>query len=152
MNDHPNTLQNTVDWFVKAKPLPTTKDLSTQIGVHLEEVSEMMEKLTSSNPLLQFSIKMTAETLAQMSKAMREEDCISIKEDNRVEILDALCDQIVTAVGVAHCAGMKIVDGLHEVNRSNWSKFDENGEPILDETRKIIKGPNYTKPDLTLLV
>ena len=64
----------------------------------------------------------------------------------------SLCDQIVTAVGVAHCAGMKIVDGLHEVNRSNWSKFDENGEPILDETRKIIKGPNYTKPDLTLLV
>lgn len=152
MNDHPNTLQNTLDWFDKAKPMPTTKDLSTQIGCMLEEVGELMERLTVSNPLLQFSVKMAAETLSQMSKAMREEDCVSIKEDDRVEFLDAVCDVLVTAAGSAHFAGMKVVDGLHEVNRSNWSKFDENGEPILDETLKIMKGPNYTKPDLTLSV
>lgn len=152
MNDHPNTMQNTADWFDKAKPMPSTKDLSTQIGVHLEEVGEMMEKLTITNPLLAMGVKMAAQTLANISMAMREEDCVQIKPEDRVEILDALCDQIVTAVGVAHCANMKIIDGLHEVNRSNWSKFDENGDPILDETLKIMKGPNYSKPDLTLLV
>ena len=64
------------------------------------------------------------------------------------ELLDALCDQIVTAVGVAHMFGMNIEGAMDEVNRSNFSKFVD-GKPVFNEHGKIIKGPNYTPPDLT---
>lgn len=47
--------------------------------------------------------------------------------------------------------GFDIVGALQEVNRSNWSKF-ENGEPIFDENGKIKKGPNYRPPDLSKFV
>lgn len=67
---------------------------------------------------------------------------------DKTELLDALCDQIVTAVGVAHMFGMNIEGALTEVNRSNWSKF-VNEAPVFDENGKIAKGPDYTPPDLT---
>ena len=43
---------------------------------------------------------------------------------------------------------LPILDALHEVNRSNWSKFVD-GNPVFDENMKIVKGPNYFKPDLS---
>ena len=48
----------------------------------------------------------------------------------------------------AHCAKL----GFAEVNRSNNSKFGEDGQPILDKNLKLIKGPNYSKPDLKIFV
>jgi predicted HAD superfamily Cof-like phosphohydrolase len=70
---------------------------------------------------------------------------------DRKALLDSLCDQIVTAVGVAHMFGMDISGALSEVNRSNWSKFVE-GKPVFNEHGKIAKGPNYTPPDLARFV
>ena len=61
--------------------------------------------------------------------------------------LDALADGIVTATGMAHMAGMDIVGALGEVNRSNWSKF-EDGKPVFNENGKIAKGKDYSKPEL----
>jgi len=46
---------------------------------------------------------------------------------------------------------LNILDGLTEVNRSNWSKFVD-GKPLFDENGKIKKGPGYSKPDLSGLV
>ena len=66
----------------------------------------------------------------------------------RTELLDALCDQIVTAVGVAHMFGLDIEGALAEVNRSNWSKFVD-GKPTFDANGKIAKPATYSKPDLT---
>ena len=56
------------------------------------------------------------------------EDCLIyyleyLTESQRIAVLDAICDQIVTAVGVAYMMGMDIEGALAEVNRSNWSKF-----------------------------
>ena len=67
---------------------------------------------------------------------------------DKTELLDALCDQIITAIGVAHMFGMNIEGALTEINRSNWSKF-VNEAPVFDENGKITKGPDYTPPDLT---
>ena len=70
---------------------------------------------------------------------------------DRDAMLDSLCDQIVTATGVAHMFGMDIQGALNEVNRSNWSKFVD-GKPVFDINGKIAKPATYSKPDLSAFV
>lgn len=67
---------------------------------------------------------------------------------NRLALLDSLADQIVTATGVGTFLGMNVPGALAEVNRSNYSKF-EDGEPVFNENMKVMKGKDYTPPDLT---
>lgn len=78
----------------------------------------------------------------------QEEDSFFIQKEDRQELLDALADQIVTATGVGTFLGMNVPGALAEVNRSNYSKF-EDGEPVFNENKKVMKGKDYTPPDLT---
>jgi hypothetical protein len=73
---------------------------------------------------------------------------ITAEVADRKEMLDAMADQIVTAVGVCHTANMNAAGAVTRVNASNWSKFDVNGTPFFDQNGKILKGPNYHAPDL----
>lgn len=145
------TLLDTKTWFEVAVKHPNNKNLHTQLGVHCEEVSEMIQEITPLTPvagvlLNQAKIAMTA--LGDYLKA--ESHVIMITAENDLMFLDSLCDQIVTGTGVAHMCDFNIVAAMHEVNRSNFSKFDGNGNPIFDENMKIMKDPkNYSKPDLT---
>lgn len=127
-------------WFERAVPEPTDKNRAVQIGVHFEEVAEMAEALSQEG---------IAEDLNQVSGFFKT--WLGVSRDHalidRKELLDSLCDQIVTAVGVAHMFGLDIAGALSEVNRSNWSKFVD-GHPVFDANGKIAKGPNYSKPDL----
>ena len=133
------------EWFKAAKPNPSTADVCVQIGCHYEEVSEMGAALCDDDVACEL-----ADT-ALLYK-MNPNWCIGAIEelsaDARVELLDALCDQIVTAVGVAYMMGMDIEGALAEVNRSNWSKF-EGGVPVFNEQGKIAKGVEYTPPELS---
>lgn len=134
-------------WFERAVPNPTPKNQLTQLGVHFEEVGEMAEALGAN-------IAGQLNDLATLYKEADPEGFNIASNDNgmtklqRRDLLDALCDQIVTAVGVAHMFGMDIAGALSEVNRANWSKFDLNGQPIFNEHGKIAKGPDYTAPQL----
>jgi predicted HAD superfamily Cof-like phosphohydrolase len=74
-----------------------------------------------------------------------------IRDVNEIELLDSLADQIVTAIGVAHMMGFDILGALQEVNRSNFSKF-EDGKAVFDENGKIRKGKDYTPPNLESFV
>ena len=67
---------------------------------------------------------------------------------NRKELVDSLADQVVTAVGVGHTAGLKITRAVDIVNTSNWSKFGSDGQPFFDQDGKVLKGPNYVPPAL----
>lgn len=78
-----------------------------------------------------------------------DEKAIYVPNSYRKDLLDALADQIVTATGVGTFLGMNVPGALAEVNRSNYSKFNAEGEPIFNENMKVMKGPFYTKPDLT---
>ena len=127
-------------WFERAVPTPTDKNRAVQIGVHFEEVSEMCDALS------QDGLRSDLFHVAELFKKDLELS-IDHKLIDRKELLDSLCDQIVTAVGVAHMFGLDIAGALSEVNRSNWSKFIE-GQPVFNEHGKIAKGPNYTPPDL----
>ena len=132
------------EWFKAAKPNPSTADACVQIGCHYEEVSEM-------SAVLDDDVEDELVDTAILYKIKHSEYIGVLEElsaDARVELLDALCDQVVTAVGVAYMMGMDIEGALAEVNRSNWSKF-EGGVPVFNEQGKIAKGAEYTPPELS---
>ena len=137
-------LQNTLDWFKQAIPEPTDKQKCIQVGCHFEEVNEMLE-----------SIGYTGEHVDDVAHDMKKAhkftvDALMIDMDKN-ELLDSIADQIVTAIGVCHMMGFDIEGALAEVNRSNFSKF-EDGKPVFDANGKITKGKHYTPPNLRGMV
>ena len=135
------------EWFKEAKPTVTEKDKLVQLGVHYEEIAEMAEALGH------IQVKEHIHAIAEAFKAMPVEDessslLNSLTKEQHNALLDSLCDQIVTAKGLATFMGYDIDGALDEVNRSNWSKF-ENGKAVFDTNGKIKKGASYTPPDLT---
>lgn len=145
-------LSETKGWFEKAVPDPQTKNFTTQLGVHFEEVAEMITELTPENDEVGQAILDALTANKHLGELLKRSGGVHVKDENRRLFLDAICDQLVTGTGTAHMLGMDPVGGLNEVNRGNFSKFDENGEPIFDENMKVTKGPNYVKPDLTPFV
>jgi predicted HAD superfamily Cof-like phosphohydrolase len=72
--------------------------------------------------------------------------------DDLVEIADALCDILYIVYGTGITYGLPMKELFDEVHRSNMSKLGEDGTPIRREDGKILKGPNYFKPDLASIV
>ena len=72
------------------------------------------------------------------------------KNNDIVEIADALGDILYILCGtiLAHGLQHKIVEVFNEIQRSNMSKLDINGKPVIREDGKILKGPNYFKPNI----
>ena len=134
-------------WHRRARPQPTDKDFNIQLGCHIEEFAEMLDAITGDDTK-------TANALSQLKyAAVRVADGLKdgtymVFDDDRVALLDSLCDQVVTAIGTAYCAHMDIDQGVSIVNTSNWSKFDDQGQPLRDENGKIKKGPRYSQPHL----
>jgi hypothetical protein len=137
-------LNNIALWHRRARPNPTPADFSVQLGCHLEEFAEMLATLVDTSGGITV-LRVEVEHVAGLMK--RGELRPTIK--NRMEFLDSLADQIVTAVGAGHCAGMQTVVACGRVNASNWSKFDDSGQPIFNDHGKITKGPGYQPPNLT---
>lgn len=133
-----DTLNSIRRWFKAAKPNPTIKDQATQLGCHFEEVAEMLDAV--GNPSADM-----CDMATYWKEAYGMDD---LDQVDRHALLDALCDQIVTAIGVAHMFGMDIEGALAEVDESNWSKTE--GDAFLyDADGKIIKGKFYRAPNLT---
>jgi len=86
-------------------------------------------------------------------KLMREENeeyWEAAKENDLIEIADALGDQLYILCGTILAHGMqhKIVEVFEEIQKSNMSKLGADGKPIYREDGKVMKGPNYFKPDI----
>jgi len=67
---------------------------------------------------------------------------------NMLEIADALTDILYVVYGAGHSFGIDLDDCFNEVHRSNMTKLGENGRPVYREDGKVLKGPNYEKPNL----
>ena len=146
-----DVLAETYEWFVRARPDCDRKDFLSQLGVHCEEVNEMLIELTALDTetagLLE-KAKSSMHALAEHLKHVDEDEGVFVEDKNQVNYLDALLDQIVTATGCGQISGFDMVGGLNEVNRSNFSKF-VNGKAVKDPvTAKIQKGPDYKKANL----
>lgn len=111
----------------------------------------MLSELIARTPEHHQKLVKAIGALCLLSDAMKEGINYDVLPEQRIGLLDALCDQIVTATGVGTFLGMNVPGAMDEVNRSNYSKFVD-GQPIFNENRKVMKGPNYTKPDLTPFV
>ncbi|SVD93911.1 uncharacterized protein METZ01_LOCUS446765 [marine metagenome] len=72
----------------------------------------------------------------------------AIKNNDIVEVADALTDILYVTYGAGHSFGIDLDKCFKEVQRSNMSKLDEDGKPIFNENGKVMKGPNYFKPNL----
>jgi predicted HAD superfamily Cof-like phosphohydrolase len=139
-------------WHNRARPAPTNTDFNVQLGCHLEEIVEMVESLrftykNGSGVDMPGKNSMIYQQLKDFSDGLKA-GRITAQIVDTEGLLDALADQIVTAVGVGHCANTDIVQAVEIVNTSNWSKFSPEGEPYFDQNAKILKGPNYKAPDL----
>lgn len=140
-------LLTTEHFFKKWCPTPSDKNFQTQTGVHFEEITEMLETFKGTDRITQSMLTAAYVALHGLALHLKNSNfCIEILD--REGFLDSLGDQIVTATGTGYMAGMDVPNAFGEINRSNTSKFDENGEPILDQNLKMMKGPHYFKPNL----
>ena len=96
------------------------------------------------------------EKITKLRYELIEEELQEFKEaiDKRdiKEVADALTDILYVTYGAGHAFGINLDKCFQEVQNSNMSKLDQNGKPIYNEKGKVMKGPNYFKPDLTKFV
>jgi predicted HAD superfamily Cof-like phosphohydrolase len=139
-------------WHKRARPNPTDENFNVQLGCHLEEIVEMVEALrftykNGTGVEMPGKNSMIYQQVKDFSDGLKS-GRISAQIADRKGLVDSLADQIVTSVGVGHCANTNIVKAVDIVNTSNWSKFSPEGEPYFDQNGKILKGPNYVPPAL----
>ena len=77
---------------------------------------------------------------------------VAMKNDDLLEVADALTDILYVTYGAGHAFGIDLDKCFEEVQSSNMSKLDEEGKPIYNEAGKIMKGPDYFKPNLSKFV
>ena len=94
----------------------------------------------STEKINKLRIDLIKEELYELTEAMKNRDLL--------EVADALTDILYVTYGAGHAFGIDLDKCFDEVQNSNMSKLDENGNPIYNESGKVMKGPNYFKPDL----
>ena len=106
---------------------------------------EVKEKSSfSSDKINKLRLDLIKEELEELTEAMNNKDIL--------EVADALTDILYVTYGAGHAFGIDLDKCFDEVQNSNMSKLDENGKPIYNESGKVMKGPNYFKPDLSKFV
>ena len=98
----------------------------------------------------------SSEKIDKLRYDLIKEELDELKEalDNKdlLEVADALTDILYVTYGAGHAFGINLDKCFDEVQKSNMSKLDKFGKPIYNETGKVMKGPNYFKPDLNKFV
>ena len=118
-----------------------------------EKVKEFMEtygQLVRTQP--EFPDRDTIHLRVDLIEEELEELRTAIADENIVEVADALTDLLYVIYGAGLTFGIDLDKTFAEVHRSNMSKLGEDGKPIYREDGKILKGPNYTPPDLTFIL
>ena len=94
--------------------------------------------------IIQLRYELIKEELEELSQA--------IKDKNIKEVADALTDILYVTYGAGHAFGINLDKCFYEVQQSNMSKLGPNGKPIYNESGKVMKGPDYFKPDLNKFI
>ncbi len=104
-------------------------------GQEVKEKAEFSDAKTNK-----LRIDLIKEELEELTQAMSDK--------NLLEVADALTDILYVTYGAGHAFGIDLDKCFDEVQNSNMSKLGEDGKPIYNEFGKVMKGPNYFKPDL----
>ena len=73
---------------------------------------------------------------------------VAMESNDLLEVADALTDILYVTYGAGHAFGIDLDKCFNEVQNSNMSKLGDDGKPIFNENGKVMKGPNYFKPNL----
>ena len=96
------------------------------------------------NKIVQLRIDLIEEELNELKEAVKNNDI--------VEVADALTDILYVTYGAGHSFGVDLDKCFDEVQRSNMSKLGVDGKPIYNESGKVMKGPDYFAPDLKKII
>ena len=100
----------------------------------------------------QFPEEKTMQLRYDLIKEELDELEIAMKTKNMKEIADALTDILYVTYGAGCAYGIDLDKCFKEVQRANMSKLGEDGKPIYNEKGKVMKGPNYSEPNLKQFV
>jgi len=98
----------------------------------------------SSEKINDLRYNLIKEELDELKQAIDGKDLL--------EVADALTDILYVTYGAGHAFGINLNNCFNEVQNSNMSKLGSDGKPIYNDTGKVMKGPNYYKPDLSKFV
>ena len=116
---------------------------------NFEKVKKFMETFgqeVKSKP--SFSSKKINDLRYNLIKEELDELKQAIDKNDLLEVADALTDILYVTYGAGCAYGIDLDKCFKEVQRANMSKLGEDGKPIYNEKGKVMKGPNYSAPDL----
>ena len=117
-----------------------------KVGVFMKTFGQEIKNKPSfsTEKINQLRVSLIQEELDELKEAMAKNDLL--------EVADALTDLLYVTYGAGHAFGIDLDKCFNEVQNSNMSKLGEDGKPIYNELGKVMKGPNYFKPDLSKFV
>ena len=117
-----------------------------KVGTFMKTFGQEVKKKPSlsTDKINQLRLDLIEEELGELKAAMNKNDLL--------EVADALTDILYVTYGAGHAFGINLDKCFEEVQNSNMSKLDQNGKPIFNDKGKVMKGPNYFKPDLSKFI
>jgi len=131
------------DIYIKKKVTNRSKMTNFEkVGTFMKTFGQEVKDSASfsTKKINELRLNLIKEELDELIEAMNKRDL--------VEVADALTDILYVTYGAGHAFGINLDKCFTEVQNSNMSKLDNNGKPIYNENGKVMKGPNYFKPNL----
>ena len=118
----------------------------SKVGIFMKTFGQEVKNKPSfsTDKINKLRLDLIKEELSELTDAMNNKDLL--------EVADALTDILYVTYGAGHAFGIDLDKCFDEVQNSNMSKLDQNGKPIYNENGKVMKGPNYFKPDFSKFV
>ncbi|MDC0517909.1 nucleoside triphosphate pyrophosphohydrolase family protein [Candidatus Pelagibacter sp.] len=118
----------------------------SKVGIFMKTFGQDVKNKPSfsSDKINKLRLDLIIEELDELKEAINNKDL--------VEVADALTDILYVTYGAGHAFGINLDECFEEVQNSNMSKLDENGKPIYNDAGKVLKGPNYFKPNLSKFI
>jgi len=117
-----------------------------KVGIFMNTFGQEVKNKASfsTDKINQLRCDLIEEELNELKEAMNNKDL--------VEVADALTDLLYVTYGAGHAFGIDLDQCFDEVQKSNMSKLGEDGKPIYNDAGKVMKGPNYFKPNLSKFI
>ena len=117
-----------------------------KVGIFMKTFGQevKLDPSFSTDKINKLRLSLIKEELEELTDAMNKK--------NLLEVADALTDILYVTYGAGHAFGINLDKCFDEVQNSNMSKLDTNGKPMYNEFGKVMKGPNYFKPDLNKFI
>ena len=118
----------------------------SKVGIFMKTFGQEVKNKPSfsSEKINNLRIDLIKEEIEELIEAMNNKDLL--------EVADALTDILYVTYGAGHAFGIDLDKCFDEVQNSNMSKLDNTGKPIYNESGKVMKGPNYFKPDFSKFI